>query len=339
MLKVKLFLAACLVMVLGACSEVGETTAVGAATGGVIGAGLGAVVGSQTGSPGAGIAIGAVAGASAGAAIGRSLEEQDESLQAQDETIRRQDQRLAAQRGEIEELRRGSREPRLREPSNYDRRVTPPSYSSRTTKPTLDREHYANKHGFSANERTYAAKSRETSSSVSRKVTSSVPATKRDGNVVSEKTLVVPDSNSGVSDNAKNIEPAAKQAAALSHRDTEVLAEPDAETTTKTVAKSEATKTESAAVAVASTETASSDDCDKAAGEVRNAERVQEPADRLFHFRRALRLCPKKPDYHNRLGEAYLSLNRKADAEYEFKEALNIDPSFRPAKENLSTLR
>ncbi len=61
-------------------------------------------------------------------------------------------------------------------------------------------------------------------------------------------------------------------------------------------------------------------------------------ADKLFHFRRALRLCPDSADYHNGLGEVYLVLNRKNDAEFEFKEALRLNPSLYIAKKNLNMI-
>ena len=61
-------------------------------------------------------------------------------------------------------------------------------------------------------------------------------------------------------------------------------------------------------------------------------------ADKLFHYRRALRLCPDNALYHNGLGEIYRSLNRLDDAEYEFREALRLDPGFQTARENLSGL-
>ncbi|RMG40726.1 MAG: tetratricopeptide repeat protein [Candidatus Dadabacteria bacterium] len=81
-----------------------------------------------------------------------------------------------------------------------------------------------------------------------------------------------------------------------------------------------------------------SDNCKKADQEVKQARRSVEVADRLFHYRRALRLCPDNPSFHNGLGEVYLSLNRIEDARFEFKEALRIAPGYAPAKNNLALL-
>jgi len=79
-------------------------------------------------------------------------------------------------------------------------------------------------------------------------------------------------------------------------------------------------------------------DCAQAAEEIQSGESAENSPDKLFHFRRALRLCPKNADYHTRLGEVYLSLNRPSDAVYEFKEALSADPSHAKAKEKLASV-
>ncbi|MGI6524143.1 MAG: tetratricopeptide repeat protein [Bdellovibrionota bacterium] len=81
------------------------------------------------------------------------------------------------------------------------------------------------------------------------------------------------------------------------------------------------------------------DDCVEAKKEETSAEQATSLPDRLFHYRRALRLCPYNPRYHNALGEVYLSLERRSDAEYEFKKALDLDSGFTKAAENLEILR
>ena len=81
-----------------------------------------------------------------------------------------------------------------------------------------------------------------------------------------------------------------------------------------------------------------SKECREAEGEISKVNGNTETADRLFHYRRALRLCPDNTQYHNTLGEIYLSLGRKADAEFEFKEALRLNPANPAAQKNLSTL-
>jgi Flp pilus assembly protein TadD len=61
-------------------------------------------------------------------------------------------------------------------------------------------------------------------------------------------------------------------------------------------------------------------------------------SDKLFHLRKALRLCPNSAETHYDLGKAYLHMDRAADANYEFKQSLSIDPSFKPAQESLKEL-
>ena len=79
----------------------------------------------------------------------------------------------------------------------------------------------------------------------------------------------------------------------------------------------------------------SSPECVQAMQESGKGQAVTAMSDKLFHFRRALRLCPNNPVFHNRLGEVYLSLTRNADAEYEFRQALSLEPEFKIAQNNL----
>lgn len=97
------------------------------------------------------------------------------------------------------------------------------------------------------------------------------------------------------------------------------------------------TKTTSVPVTntVASVSPAQSGDCGKADAEIKKGELQEDVSDKLFHYRRALRLCPGNSGYHNKIGELYLSLNRKEDAKYEFEEALRLSPANTTASSNL----
>jgi outer membrane lipoprotein SlyB len=75
--------------------------------------------------------------------------------------------------------------------------------------------------------------------------------------------------------------------------------------------------------------------CDEAAAESSRAAAASEEADKLFHLRRALRLCPNKASFHHELGALYASMKRTSDAEHEFKKALSLDPEYEPARESL----
>ena len=89
---------------------------------------------------------------------------------------------------------------------------------------------------------------------------------------------------------------------------------------------------------VASNNVSPSGDCAKADAEVSKAKFQDDISDKLFHYRRALRLCPNNAAYHNSLGELYLSLNRKDDAKFEFSEAVRLNPGFKEAKDNFSKI-
>lgn len=247
-----------LVALLGsACTEPGQTTAVGAAAGGAVGAGLGAIIGNQTGDPGAGFVLGAASGAGVGGAIGNALEAQEKTIRSQDEALERQERMLSSQRAEIDELKKVSQDSVSFKPADYDAgsryapptpalAANPPVPAARPESSTLGSYRWGEKEGTSAQ-----------------------PA------------------------------PAAPAPAKYS---------------------------------------ADSADCVQAGEEMRTGNNAPSSADKLFHYRRALRLCPDKAVFHNSLGEAYLMMQRKEDAEYEFREALRLEPGFAPAQQNLKAI-
>ena len=80
-------------------------------------------------------------------------------------------------------------------------------------------------------------------------------------------------------------------------------------------------------------------ECSQAAGEVRRAESAVENADRLFHYRRALRLCPQNASMHAGLAGVYKRLNRLEDAEFEYQEALRLEPELESARQGLALVQ
>jgi Flp pilus assembly protein TadD len=62
-------------------------------------------------------------------------------------------------------------------------------------------------------------------------------------------------------------------------------------------------------------------ECRQAKDEFNQANASSEGPDKLFHLRRALRLCPNTPEYHRALSEVYRSMGRIADADFELAEA------------------
>ena len=79
-------------------------------------------------------------------------------------------------------------------------------------------------------------------------------------------------------------------------------------------------------------------ECKQASAEVQRAKSSVSDADRLFYYRRAVRLCSGEPTYHVEIGKLYINLGRIEDAKFEFRQAIDLDPSNQPAREQLGKL-
>ena len=292
-------------LALCSCStEPGETTTMGAATGGVLGAGLGAIVGSQSGDAGTGLAVGAVAGAGAGAMVGNVLEAQEQSIHTQDLAIEKQEQTIRTQQGELNDLRRVGQDRvvfkgQSARPYGAQQAGGAASALSRTSDPVQNTS------------RTYSSGLREaTLTPPDKGWSTSAPAGSGSSTALSDRPAAAPEQESS-------------RARLGSENPGSAALWDSAPQTTGAL---------SAAPRINTPE------CIKAESEVRSVGQALEPADRLFHYRRALRMCPTNPAFHNGLGEVYVSLGRKTDAEFEFKEALKLDPAFDSAVKNLNAL-
>lgn len=294
-----------------ACTEPGETTGVAAATGGVIGAGLGAIIGNQTGDAGSGMLIGAVAGAGTGAAIGNALQAQEEAIRTQDEAMERQERLISKQQEEINELRR------------------------------INRDQLTLNNSVSNTEERFSVKNKEMLERGAMANAARLPADASAGSI-SEKTIVEPASKSAALSSGyfrgsnQPVEPQFQAQNAT--EDSAARSAYDWKSSPDTAQMKSLDSNEAESPQNGGSELAVSDDCAEAAKEVKSAQSSPALADRLFHYRRALRLCPSQPEYHNGIGEVYMSLNRISDAEFEFREALKLDPSFAPARNNLQSL-
>jgi len=340
------------------CTQPGEQIGVGAATGGVIGAGLGAIIGNQVGNAGTGLAIGAAAGAATGGLIANAFEAQGKAIKTQDEAIERQEQRLAAQRAEIEEFRKMNSDPQVARTattlgsstSTYRRvgsashiRLNPPNLSGTqfdtSARASLNasavRDVSVMQPGTSESGRNLPPRSFATGSLLESDLsTSSAAETARkvDQDAALERARSIDatttaasigagstfgDGASFESSPAVTVQPAKKQAA--SDADMLDVEEPKA-----------------APVARLPKAEDLSPDCRQAEDEAKQAKNASDNADKLFHFRRALRLCPSKAEFHIGLGEVYQAMNRKSDADFEFNEALRLDPNSEVALDLLS---
>ena len=58
----------------------------------------------------------------------------------------------------------------------------------------------------------------------------------------------------------------------------------------------------------------------------------------LGHYSAASRLTPDQPEPYNNAGLIYLGQGDRANAEANFRKALEVDPSFQPARSNLENM-
>jgi len=350
------------------CTQPGETTAVGAATGGAMGAGVGALVGNQAGSAAGGLLVGAVAGASTGAMIGNVLEGQEHEGYRRDEAIERQEQMLRAQRGQIEELRRLSQDSvqyRGGSVASGNRAVQSGQRSGATS--ITGSSQSAVSRGVTPAPIPPVAPGAVSPGTVSPGAVASrsqtAPRTTSSG--FSERTIVsepappqrlgdtAPSPRASASPTAIAPPSAPTEALPTAPSFVEVPAEQPSRSaasersTTPTVGAGDASNFGDRESAIAgSTASAevfavrrpSSPECEEAREEFRQGSALQENSDKLFHFRRALRLCPEDPTIQNAMGELYVSLGRIDDAQYQFQEALRIEPTYQTARQNLANL-
>jgi tetratricopeptide (TPR) repeat protein len=306
-----LLLTAITTIALTGCTKPKQTTAVGAAAGGAIGAGLGAIVGNQTGNAGSGVAIGAVAGAATGALIGNALQAQQEKVDSQKETLQRQDQSIRAQRSEIEELRR------MQSDTGYS--------SARTQNVNA---YLVEQKRLQLQKRGPAPRGQSSTSSYSPPplaIRSSEPLARYEA-----KPAPLPVE-------PKRVKAPAPVGKGIEEKDLASAASTNAEAV-KTEVKTEAVAIKDDTTAKAAAPTQAKSGCEEGKEARDAAASSSDDSDKLFHLRKALRLCPNSAETHYDLGKAYLHMDRAADANYEFKQALSIDPSFKPAQESLKEL-
>ena len=299
-------------LALTGCTKPKQTTAVGSVAGGAIGAGLGAIVGNQTGNAGSGVAIGAVAGAATGALIGNALQAQQEKGDSQRETLQRQEQSIRAQRSEIEELRR------MQSDTGYSSARTHHVNAYLVEQKRLQLQ----KRGPAPRGQTETSPYNPPALSVR----ASEPLARYDTKPTTPTTTATTTAPLVVKSSA----PVGK---GIEKRDLASAASMKTQVEPVEPAPVEAVKEPTTAKVVESTQAIGG--CAEG-NEARDAAAAaSDDSDKLFHLRKALRLCPQSAETHYELGKAYLHMSRAADANYEFKQALSIDPSFKPARESL----
>lgn len=303
------------------------TRGLSTATGAAIGAGLGVIVGSESGNAGEGLVIGGLAGATAGALIGNELQNQEELAQTQKEELVRQDETLGNQRREIDELRDSASDvsptnssSHSGESSTYrgNPRAKPVTAHSAVTSPAVN----------SSRARLESAKSptptrmpAPASTSTARETTSIAALPK----AATSDSALPPAHVPAGEDEGDDALPS--DAVNLGGEELTGDDEAVAETTIAAVDSEQ--------------EDATGEDanCGKAQEEVERAKSSSSQADQLFYFRRALRLCPRNAHYHVEIGKVYGSMGREEDAQYEFRQALDLEPGNTKAREALNQLK
>jgi hypothetical protein len=343
------------VVTLAGCVRPRQTTAIGSGVGGAIGAGLGAIVGNQSGNPGSGLAIGAAAGAATGALIGNALQAQEERTASTEEALKRQERLVQAQKSEIAELRsiRGDTSSAYELPSSATPRYRYRQPSVDVESPEVARQRARlqqrgpRPHGAAASDdfsyRPIVTPRKQPQEPMARNAPQSKVLARYD--VRSELSEKPASGSSSSSSKPAAPTPARKQPAVAADPPaapaskaiaSESRLQPTSKTDTKGISESDIpVATQPTTAKLSEPVTKVSSECKEALAERDKAVDAPENSDKLFHLRRALRLCPNNGALHYELGRVYSAMNRKSDAESEFKQALTIDPSLVAAKNAL----
>jgi tetratricopeptide (TPR) repeat protein len=326
-------LVAALILIAAAgCTQPKETTAIGSATGGAIGAGLGAIVGNQTGSTGGGIAIGAVAGAATGALIGNALQAQQETAQSQDEALERQERMISAQRQELNELRTINPDTTSAAPARSSHR----SLQHQSLSPEAQRKlaqlerrgpNPRGSHSMVAYEPPPLKRNSEPLARYNAESNSAAPRAK------APAAQAKPQQAAALSiSKSEAAKPKAAELAGDEPSNPASIGEAD-------ILDEGAAEAQASASSLAEDTQANSSACSEAAGEAQAAQSATESSQKLYHLRRAQRLCPTNSAFYTDLGSLYLSMGRVQDARNSFNDALKIDPNLQAARTGLEEVK
>lgn len=325
----------------------------GAAAGAAIGGAAGAVIGSTSGNAGEGLLLGGAVGAVSGAVIGTELGERDQEYASHKETLDNQDRQIQYQNRQLDKVRGSSFD-------TSGRFIIPSNNRSSLSRPTKVNSY--------ASSRTYSPAVQTKPVVQNQEITNQLRARLTEPSQIKPKTsLIAPPQAKTVlaSGGTLNslpksaVAPAIKPAeSALKQNKTEDLlkqesakkevntalnksVKPESSVNNASVAKLDTAKTEQAKTGVteaAKVTTESAGSCSEAEGEARRARTAATDTDKIFYYRRALRLCKTKPEYHVEMGKVYSSIGRKEEAEFEYSKALEIDPNNRDAQDELTVL-
>lgn len=329
-------------LALCSCAENPDKTTIGAASGGALGAGLGAIIGSQTGSAGGGMVIGAATGAAAGALIGNSLDASDKRMAASDESLKRNDETIRTQRSELDQLKRMNSQDTTAARGSYDFQPQGSSYGSSSSRGG-DRLREIESLGQGVRRagpsEIAAARERSLRGQTNNRAMAFQPPQR---NLDPVKPTLSGEGSAAAFQQPSNSGPVKERtlvASTLTEPSNQVVHEEAAPPVVEAIANPASEESHTSDTSALNSVPSDASDCTGAKSEAEKAGEKTEPADKLFHIRRALRMCPDDPAYHVQLGELYKTLNRTDDAMFEYKEALRIDSSNSDAKRSLAALK
>jgi len=345
--KISKVLCASILFHFGACSSIVDnlgleglhpsrlsTTGIGAVAGGVLGAGAGLIVGSTSGDAGEGLLIGTGVGALAGAAVGYELESQEDQLAAHQATISRQQQEIQLQKQHDIIV------------TDVTSNFTPDSgIEVRKIAPVLPS---SDKVAISQMNMAPVVTTPVVSEPIEVMPIKTIPVKTKTikTKVAKVKPVVKPvidfNKNKRSSDSPIRIaktysmDVEQKMSSAV-RKETKFDVAKEIASHAPVAVMPTVAKTKQAVVSELAAKTVGGT-CSDAASEVDRARNAASDTDKLFYYRRALRLCKDKPEYHVEIGRVYSSIGRREEAEFEFSRALEIDPEHRDAQDELTML-
>jgi tetratricopeptide (TPR) repeat protein len=296
--------------------------------------------------------VGTGVGALAGAAVGAELEAQEGMLAAHKSTIERQEEEIRRQRDELENIKAQGYDlsmnsegryiiPKYNRSSRnisdeaivYNKRPRATLYQSSVKTPSVPSSRTLQEDDILASK--YNS---EFSTAAKLPAAKTIPAAKTEPKIEvaieaadEDLEIIKPVASLPKKVEKKKAAPAKKVVMAPKPR--KLLASGGEEKHESIVkeAKQEAKKELAALAPKGST-------CEDADREAKRARTAASDTDKLFYYRRALRLCKTKPEYHIEIGRVYSSIGRREEAEFEFSRALEIDPDNREAQDELTML-
>ncbi|MCS6961845.1 MAG: tetratricopeptide repeat protein [Deltaproteobacteria bacterium] len=322
-------------------------TTKGAIVGGTVGSVVGTALGSQVGNPVEGFAIGAAAGAGVGAMIGSAIEKEKET--AERKIMEKQIASLETTRMDYltsDELPDYSRYSMREKVAPSDRFYSRLRGVSQTTSPSMKGADHRNSSSLEP-KTSPETESVGIQSSKGRDITNlnqNLKSSYRDKDVPTEPRSSV--SLLEHNPHLKHERETPSKKDGLGQSDPNSAINPSKEVTHQTqesrlenIEKMETSVKDQSAATEKSLWVENSHQCPEGVEELKKAEQSNELSTKLFHTRRAVRVCDGFVPARLALAKLYLDLKRNEDAQFELENILSLDPSNKEAKNLLEKLK